>query len=333
MPGRRSATAGIAALTCLFAASVVVAVMAGPAGLPPGDVLKALLPGAEPSVARTIVRAVRLPRVLAAGLVGGSLAVSGAILQALLRNPLAEPYLLGVSSGAAFGVVVVLSFGFMAFSPLALPLAALLGALIAIGIVFRAARVVTRLDTRILILAGVVVGAFFSACVMLMLAFADESTLRSAIFWTMGSLSQVSWGAAGALAAYALPACVAAFLIGRHLNALSMGEETAAHLGTEVERIKRLAYFLASFLAAATVSIAGVIGFVGLVVPHAVRLLWGSDHRRLVPLCLLGGATFLVAADTAARTLAAPREIPVGVITALIGVPLFLLLLRRKWGV
>ncbi len=332
MGDRAVATLRLVVLLILFVASIAAGVMLGPAGIEPAEVIRALRPDAEPSVARTIVISVRLPRVVAAALIGGSLAVSGALLQALLRNPLAEPYLLGVSSGAAFGVVAVLTLGTLAFAPLALPVAALLGALLAIAIVFRAARVVDRLDTRILILAGVVVGAFFSACVMLLLSFAEATTLRSAVFWTMGSLSQIAWSGVAILAAYALPACGVAFLIGRHLNALSMGEETAAYLGTEVETVKRLAYFLASFLAAATVSLAGVIGFVGLVVPHSVRLIWGSDHRRLIPLSLVAGATFLVIADTAARTLARPREIPVGVITALVGVPLFLVLLRRKWG-
>ncbi len=328
-PSRRLAVP-LAAL--LFVISVFVGLALGPARLAPGEALGTLLPSAEPSLARTIVVSVRLPRVTTAVLVGASLAVSGALFQALLRNPLAEPYLLGVSSGAAFGAVLVLTVGVVTAMPALLPLAALAGALVAIVIVFRAARVVDRLDTRILILAGVVVGAFFSAAVMLLLSFAPGDVLRSAVFWTMGSLSQASWGGVAALAAYALPASVIAVGMSRHLDALSLGEDTAAYLGTEVERVKRGCYFLASLLAAATVSVAGVIGFVGLVVPHAVRLAAGSGHRRLIPLCALLGASFLVLADAVARTVARPREIPVGVVTALVGVPLFLGLLRRKWG-
>lgn len=324
---------GTASGALLLGAALLLALLwgigAGPAGLTPAEIARALRPDAEASPARDILLHIRLPRIAAASLVGASLAVSGALFQALLRNPLAEPYLLGVSSGAALGAVAALTLGWAGGSPWALALAALAGALLAIGIVFRVATSVGRLDTHVLILAGVVTAAFFGACVMLLLSLAREGALRSAVLWTMGSLGGVSWGMTGTLAAYALPASAVTLLMGRDLNALALGEETAAHLGTETERVKRAAYFLASLLAAAAVSVAGVIGFVGLVVPHAVRLLWGADHRRLLPLCFLGGAALLTAADTAARNVAAPLEIPVGVITALVGVPFFLLLLRR----
>lgn len=318
--------AGLVALAALWGVAV------GPARLPPLDVLRALGPAAEPSPAREILLEIRLPRVAAALLTGASLAVSGALFQALLRNPLAEPYLLGVSSGAALGAVAAITLGVGAGGPWGTALAALAGALVAIAVVFRVAYSVGRLDTRVLILAGVVVAAFFGACVMLLLTFAPGGTLRSAVLWTMGSLSGVSWPAVGALAAYALPASLLAFAMARDLNVLALGEETAAHLGTEVERAKRLAYFLASFLAAVAVSAAGVIGFVGLVVPHAVRLAWGADHRHLIPMCFLGGAALLAAADTTARTVAAPMEVPVGVVTAIVGVPFFLVLLRRSYA-
>jgi iron complex transport system permease protein len=257
------------------------------------------------------------------------LAVSGVVFQALLRNPLAEPYLLGVSSGAAVGAVSALAVGLSASAYFALPLAALLGALTAIAVVFEVARVGGRLDTRVLLLAGVVVSAFLSACVLLILTFVRAETLRSAFFWTMGSLSGASWGMIGAMLAYSIPALAVIFGISRHLNALTLGEETAAHLGTDAERVKRVAFVLASLLAAAAVSVAGVIGFVGLVVPHAVRL-WGvRDHRALTPLSFLAGGSALVLADAVARTAAAPMEIPIGVVTAFLGVPLFLVLLRR----
>lgn len=317
-------------LLAALAAALLWAALAGPAGLAPREVLRALGPGAEPTPARDILLQIRLPRATAAALVGGSLAVSGALFQALLRNPLAEPYLLGVSSGAALGAVTALTLGVAGAGTWVLALAALCGALLAIAIVFRVATVVGRLDTRVLILAGVVTAAFFGACVMLVLTFARAAAFRSAILWTMGSLGGVSWEMTASLGAYALPATTLALLLGRDLNALSLGEETASHLGTETERVKRLAYLLASLLAAVAVSVAGVIGFVGLVVPHAVRLLWGADHRFLIPLCFVGGAALLLAADTAARTAAQPLEIPVGVVTALIGVPFFLLLLRRS---
>lgn len=323
---------GPALLTALLAAALLAGVLAGPAGVGPGEILRALHPGVPPGPTRSILLEIRLPRVVTAALTGASLGVSGALFQALLRNPLAEPYLLGVSSGAAVGAVAAITLGLGGLGPGALTLFALAGALVAIAVVFRVAYAVGRLDTRILILAGVVVAAFFGACVMLLLTFARGQALRSAVLWTMGSLSGSSWSMAGALAAYAVPASGMALLMSRDLNALSLGEEPAAHLGTEVERTKRLAYLLASLLAAAAVSVAGVIGFVGLVVPHAVRLVWGGDHRTLIPLSFLLGGALLVGADTAARTVAAPLELPVGVVTALVGVPFFLLLLRRSYA-
>ena len=201
----------------------------------------------------------------------------------------------------------------------------------AITIVFRVAHGVGRLDTRIMILTGVVVAAFFGAGVMLMLTIARGEAMRAAILWTMGSLSGVSWKMTLALGLYTSVSSIGAFAIARHLNALSLGEESAASLGTRVEGIKRAAYLLASLLAAAAVSVAGIIGFIGLVVPHAVRLAWGADHRYLIPLCFLGGGGVLVLADTVARTTFRPLELPVGVVTALLGVPLFLVLLRRRY--
>lgn len=289
-----------------------------------------VLRGGGGQVSRDILLGIRVPRAVTAALTGAALAVSGVLFQALLRNPLAEPYLLGVSSGAALGAVLALALGGAWLGPATLPVAALAGGLVAIAVVFRVARVAERLDTRVLVLAGVVVAAFFSACVMLVLTFASAETTRSALLWTMGSLDGASWRAAAVLAGYALPATAGAWAMGRHLNAMALGEETAAILGTEVERIKRAAYFVASLLAAAAVSVAGVIGFVGLVVPHGVRIAWGTDHRGLVPLSFLVGGALLVVADASARTVAAPVEIPVGVVTAILGVPFFLLLLRRS---
>jgi iron complex transport system permease protein len=325
----RRAVAFPLALTVLIG-SLVVGIAVGPAGLSPSEVWSALRGGEGP--ARTILLSLRLPRALAAALAGAGLAVSGAVFQALLRNPLAEPYLLGVSAGAAFGAVGAMGLGLASTGSAALPVAALAGSLMAIAIVFRVAWVIDRLDTRILLLAGVVTSAFFGACVLLILTFASPQMLRSAIFWTLGSLSGASWPVTAVLAGYVVPAAVAVFAMSRHLNALALGEETAASLGTEVERTKTVAYLLASLLAAATVAVAGVIGFVGLVVPHAVRLVWGADHRVLIPLAFLAGGSVLVLTDAVARTAASPQEIPVGVVTAFLGVPFFLALLRRRYG-
>jgi iron complex transport system permease protein len=319
-------------LSALLVAGCWLGLFVGPADLSPGDVLVALSPRGEDDIARRIALGLRLPRVVAAVFVGASLSVSGAVFQALLRNPLAEPYLLGVSSGAALAVVCAIALGIGAMGGLVLPLVALAGGLAAISIVFSVARVSDRLDTRVLILAGVVVSAFFGACITLVLVLSPAETLRSAFFWTLGSLSGISWSMNAVLVAYAVPATVAAWGLGRHLDALALGDETAAAVGTEVERIKRSAFFLASLLAAATVSVAGVIGFVGLVVPHAVRLLWGSAHRRLIPLSFLAGSAGLVITDAGARALGGAVEIPIGVVTAFLGVPFFLVLLRRKGG-
>ncbi|MFQ5688956.1 MAG: FecCD family ABC transporter permease [Gemmatimonadota bacterium] len=326
LPGK-SGAAWLLGLVLLAGSS---GVLLGPAGFSPAELWRALMPGAEPSTARSILLSLRLPRTVGALATGASLAVSGALFQALLRNPLAEPYLLGVSSGAALGAVAAITLGLGSLGPAFLTLASLAGAILAVGVVFRVASVVGKLDTRVLILAGVVVASFFGACVMLLLTFAEGEALRSAVLWTMGSLAGASWGTDLALLAYALPASAIAFGMSRDLNALALGEEAAAHLGTDVERAKRRAYFLASALAAAAVAVAGVVGFVGLVVPHTVRLLWGADHRLVLPLSFLGGAALLGLADTAARTVASPLEVPIGVITALVGVPFFLFLLRRS---
>jgi iron complex transport system permease protein len=310
-------------------AAVVLATTTGAARLPVSDVLAAFTGGAD-AATRTIVLELRLPRVMLALVAGGGLAMAGAVFQALLRNPLAEPYVLGVAGGAAVGAVAALTLG-LAMVPGAVPAAALAGALGAIVLVLRIAVQAGRaLDTRVLLLAGVVVGAFFNAVILLLLTLADAESFRSAVFWMMGSLATSSWGTTALLALYVLPAAVALLALARPLNLLAIGEETALFLGAPVNRVKLAAYFVASLLVAVAVAACGVIGFVGLIVPHAVRLAWGSDHRLLLPACLLGGGTFLLLADTAARTIAAPAELPVGVVTALLGVPIFVVLLRRS---
>lgn len=317
------------ALFALLAA--LLAVTIGAAELPLGDVLAALS-GRGDDAARTIVLELRLPRVLLALVAGGGLALAGAVFQALLRNPLAEPYVLGVAGGAAVGAVGALTIG-LAAVPGAVPAMALAGAIGAILLVLRIAVGAGRvLDTRVLLLAGVVVGAFFNAVILLLLTLADVESFRSAVFWMMGSLAASTWRGTGLLALYVLPAAVVLFALARPLNLLAIGDETALFLGARVDRVKLVAYFIASFLVGMAVAVCGVIGFVGLIVPHAVRLAWGSDHRLLLPASLLGGGAFLLLADTAARTIAAPAELPVGVITALLGVPIFVVLLRRSPG-
>ncbi len=326
----RARALAAAALLLLTLGALAVSIAVGAAGLSLRTVLGTLLGGGT-STDRAIVLDLRLPRALLALLAGGGLGLSGTVFQALLRNPLAEPYVLGVSGGAAVGAVSAIVLGPHGAQSVLIPVGALLGALAAILLVLRIALMAGRtLDTRVLLLAGVIAGAFFNAVILLLLTIADVESFRSAVFWMMGSLTGATWRACGLLALYVAPAMVLLLGLARPLNLLASGEETALYLGVRVSRVKIIAYFFASFLAAATVAACGVIGFIGLVVPHALRLLFGGDHRFLLPMTFVAGGAFLLLADTAARTVAAPAELPVGVVTALIGVPIFVLLLRRR---
>lgn len=319
-----------AVLAVLLALSIIAGVRFGSVPLTTGEVLAALSGSGDP-IPRDIVLGLRLPRVLLGVLVGGGLAIAGATFQALLRNPLAEPYILGISGGASVGAVLVLAFGWAAAGSWALPLAAFAGAIVAIAMVFGVATSTGRaMDVRVLLLAGVVVAAFFSACITLILSVSPARTIQSAVLWIMGSLAAATWRGVLLTAAYTLPASLVLLAFARPLNLMAIGEETAAYLGAEVEHVKRAALLIAALITASGVAVAGVIGFVGLVVPHAVRLVIGSDHRALLPLSFLAGGTFLTAADLVARLTLAPTEIPIGVITAFVGVPFFLLLLRRS---
>ena len=214
-----------------------------------------------------------------------------------------------------------------------MPIAAFAGALLAITLVLKVAAAADGgVDVRVLLLAGVVVGAFFTACLSFVLSISDARTVRSAILWMMGSLAGADWVTVMTVAFYTLPATLILIGLARPLNLLAIGEETAGYLGTNVERVKKVAYVVASLLTAAGVAATGIIGFVGLIVPHGVRLVVGADYRMLLPLSFLAGAVFLTLADVVARTMLSPIEVPIGVITALVGVPLFLLLLRRSMG-
>jgi iron complex transport system permease protein len=262
-------------------------------------------------------------------LVGGALGASGAALQALVRNPLADPYLLGLSGGSSLGAVVAIALGIG--SVWAMPLAAFLGALLTIVVVYRLALVAGGgLDGRVLLLAGVVVGAFAGALTSGILAVSESAQVRSAMLWLLGGLGGVGWRGVAALAAYSVVPLAILAHEARALDLLSLGEEPATFLGADTARTRRRVYLAASMLTAAAVAAAGIIGFVGLAVPHLVRMLRGQDHRGLLPSSFLLGGAFLVVADAGARTLFAPLELPVGVITAVVGVPLFAVLLRRS---
>jgi iron complex transport system permease protein len=313
-------------LALLVVVAAVTGIFVGPASLTPGEVLAALAGRGGPADA--IVWALRLPRVVLGFLVGGVLAVSGASLQVLVRNPLADPYLLGLSGGAGLGAVLAMTAGIGA--PWLVPAAAFAGAVVTMGAVYAlAAAAGGALDGRVLLLAGVVVGAFAGALVSGILAVSSSQGARTAMVWLMGGLGGVGWTGVLVLSAYAVPGLVLLAAEARALNLLAMGEEPARHLGADVTQSRRRVYLAASLLTAAAVAAAGIIGFIGLVVPHAIRMLRGHDHRVLLPAAFVAGGALLVLADAGARTLFAPLELPVGVVTAVVGVPVFAFLLRR----
>lgn len=318
-------------LVAFVLAALALSLRLGAVGLGWGGLWEGLQ-GSEPAAA-TIVRDLRLPRALLAALVGGALGLAGAAFQALLRNPLAEPYVLGVSGGAAVGAVVAIGAGWAAAAPWALPLAALVGALMAVGGVLRIAHGIgPGLDVRVLLLAGVVAGAFFNALILLVLSFQPAEAFRAAIFWMMGSVAGATWPEVALLTAVLVPASVVLMGLARAFDLLASGEETAGFLGVRADRVRLAAYVTASLLTAGAVVVAGGIGFVGLFAPHTARLLWGSGHRFLLPAALLLGAAFLPLADLVARVAVAPAELPLGVVTAFVGVPFFIAVLRRQGG-
>jgi len=280
----------------------------------------------------TIVLRLRLPRALLAGIVGAALALAGAGFQAISRNPLADPYILGVSSGAAFGVVVGVVTGLAAGGAfLFLPLFGFLGALAAAVAVYTIASIDGRLPIPTLLLAGVVVSLFFASAIMLASALIQAQELQGVVFYLMGHLRVASYPAIGAVVACLLIGAALIYSQVLPLNLLSAGEEAAAQLGVEPERVKRIIFVACSLVTGAAVSASGSIAFVGLMVPHAVRLWLGPDNRLVIPASFLGGATFLILADVVARTVAAPTEIPVGAITAFLGAPFFAYLLRSRY--
>jgi iron complex transport system permease protein len=279
----------------------------------------------------TILFDIRLPRVILAALTGAGLAGSGAAYQGLFRNPLADPYLIGVASGAGLGAVIALYYHWPItwVGMLVVPAAAFLGALVTVWIVYSLSRVGKSAPVTTLILAGVAVSAFAtSLTTFLMIRTTDE--LHRAISWMVGGFAWGGWTPILVLLPYLLIGLSILIMMGRPLNVLQFGEEQASQVGLNVERVKRIVIISASLVAAASVSFSGLIGFVGLAVPHFVRLLWGADYRRVIPLAIIMGATLLTLADCLSRTLIAPSEIPVGIITALAGAPFFLWLLRKS---
>jgi iron complex transport system permease protein len=310
----------------LVIACLLVGLSAGAVPLPLDEVWAGLWNGGSDT--SSIVRDLRAPRVVLAFLVGGSLGICGAALQAMIRNPLAEPYLLGLSSGAGLGAVIAIAT--RAGGAWAVPIAAFIGALAAVALVYRLSLVTgRRLDPHVLLLSGVVVGAFAGALMSAVMVLSDAPGVRNAFLWLLGGFGAASWRALGVFTVYASVPIALLLFHARALDLIALGDEPAQHLGADVDRLRRLVYLCTALLTAASVATCGIIGFVGLVVPHAVRTMFRPLHRTLLPVVFVVGGCFLVLADVVSRVAVRPLELPVGVVTALIGVPLFALLLRR----
>ena len=324
-------------LLAFLAGVSILSLLAGPASIGTTAVLKGILaaihfPGVSNPLTdeeRTILYSIRIPRILLAGLVGAALSCAGVVFQALLRNPLADPYVLGISGGAAVGAISAIVIG-LGSLPFGIPGLAFTGGLLSILLVWGLSGATGDRRTDRMLLAGIIVNAFFSALIMFLVSTAGGEQIHSVVFWLMGDLAMAGerdiWLAALFLAA----GFAVMFFHARDLNILITGEGTALQLGIPVQRTRMILLVSASLVTGAAVSVSGVIGFVGLVVPHIVRMRFGSDHRLLLPASLLFGSAFLMAADTVARIVLAPAELPVGVITALCGAPYFAYLMKRS---
>ncbi|MFD2116741.1 FecCD family ABC transporter permease [Paenibacillus yanchengensis] len=334
---KKQLTYGAAAMLLLIV-SIIVSLSVGSASISLADVWSILqdylfhswqTDASYTDATAAIVVKVRLPRVILAVLVGAALALAGAGFQGILRNPLADPYTLGVASGSSIGAAVVILFGMQLWLGLwTIPLAAFLTGLLALITVLMLARHQGLMNIETLILSGVIVQAFLGAFVSFMISL-SQGAVNEILFWIMGSLAHRSWDHALMLLPFLIIGFPILFLYRSQLNVIMLGERHAAHLGMNVERTKFIILITCTLLTAAAVSVSGVVGFVGLVIPHLLRLLVGPDYRLLLPLSAICGSTFMLWADTLARTLLSPREIPLGVITALVGAPFFAYLLIR----
>jgi iron complex transport system permease protein len=321
--GEISLKKAILILAILLIATLIAAVSLGAAHVSWRDALSG------DATARAVLVRIRLSRVIVAALIGATLAVAGVTFQTLLRNPLADPFILGVSGGAACAAAVVTAFGF-AHVPGLVPIVAFAGACGATAAVFLVARRRGRTDTTRLLLSGLILNALFSAIILIAFALAPASDMASALRWMMGSLAGSTWSDALLLGGMFLAGTATLVYISNDLRMLAFGEDDARAHGVDVERVKLIGFGAASIVTGAAVAASGIIGFVGLLVPHLVRLIWRRDYRYLLPLCALAGPILLVASDTVARVAIAPVELPVGAITALLGVPFFLSLLRSN---
>lgn len=322
----------------LLAVALVASVAAGPVLIPAGTLFSILLnhlPGLDipttwPAAFETIVLQIRLPNAALVALTGAALSGSGAAYQGLFRNPLADPYLIGVASGAGLGAVLALTWSFPSTWPgyFLVPAAAFTGAMLTVGLVYQMARVNRMVPVTTLILAGVAISSFATSLTSFLMLRSNEE-LRRALAWLLGSSLLGGWEPVLAALPYILVGLGGLALSGHALNVLQFGEEQAQQLGLPVERVRLLLVVFATLATAAAVAFSGLIGFIGLIVPHLVRFIWGHDYKRLVPLSILGGSSFLLLADLLARMIMAPQTLPVGIVTALVGAPFFLWVLRR----
>ncbi len=332
-------TATIVGLLLALVVSVLWSTATGPtdislgqvlAAIFSGDLITVIMGGNASNVINTIILELRLPRAILAALVGGSLAVAGCALQGIFRNPMASPYVLGVSSGAAFGASVVIVLG-AAFLPInfAIAISAFAFSFITLFVVYGSSIVNGKVQVETLLLAGIAVGAFFSAMTSFMQYIAEEQ-LQSIVLWMMGGLWNANWSQVMVVIPFMVIGCTLMLLHSRPLNAMMIGEEHAMVLGVDVNRVRSRVVIGATLVTAAAVSFSGLIGFVGLIIPHMLRIVLGPDHRILLPTSILAGAVFLVVMDMLARTVMSPVELPVGILTAALGAPFFLYLLRRR---
>ena len=339
LSGRRTRLYSLLALLALLLLIIVLATSVGSVRIPLPTTFGILLdrlpfvditPSWQDTIA-TIIVDIRLPRVILAALVGAALAIAGATYQGLFRNPLADPYLIGVAQGASLGAVIgfLLPFAGNIAGFGLIPLLAFAGALLSTIAVYLLARVGKTLPVTTLILAGVALSALLGSIVSYLVISSGEQ-MHSIIFWLMGSFSLSQWSEVGVVLPYVAVGTAVIIVFARLLNVMQLDEEQAQQLGVNVERLKLILLAAATLITAASVAFVGTIGFVGIIIPHAVRLVWGADHRFLLPLSLLAGAIFMVLTDLISRTVLSPAEIPIGVITAIIGAPFFLYLLRRR---
>lgn len=324
----------ITILIALLSLTILLTTAIGPVYISPTEIIQMIFPANLMEILRgrdllaheRIILLVRLPRICLGIIVGAALSVAGAVMQGLFKNPMADPYIIGISSGAGFGAALCITFGIV-FS-YATPLMAFFGAIIAVFLVYDISRVVGKVPVNTLLLSGIAVGYFFSACTSFLII--KSENIHQIIFWLMGGLGGSIWNHVKTTFPLIFFGILILYFFSREMNVMLLGEESAQHLGIEVEKFKRIIMILASLITAAAVSVSGLIGSVDLMIPHIVRLLFGPDHRILIPSSALVGGIFLVWADTLARTIISPAELPVGVITAFFGAPFFIYLLRTK---